>query len=246
MRFLTVLLFVVLTACGGGGSKSTGVTEPEPPTFALPTFYSYEIKQVGESMGYEGVAMRGDNVMISHPLQFTRSGFDVVGEFYYTFDESDKSIDVDLQLYAFGRWGVVRQGVVTLVHQGGSSWVGSFTMNGAEFDMTLNGRSVAAAGASLANLSGNWNVINYSSSVIDATDISLDYNNGQLTGSTSTGCTIAGSVSVETAVLYGVTLQVSDCAEAGTYDGLFYQDGDELRGGATSGQHGFAITVRVE
>lgn len=240
MKHLFITLFLsTIIACGGGGSGG-GVDEPDPvpePLPPLPLAYEYIIQPINSTQSYSGFGAVVNSVAYMRPTAIADSPFVVVAEMALLGRDDNDTLTMRVNLFDYRTRDLTLSDEFTLFREGGI-WVANHHL----YHMELAGLTVGGQ-AELSDLDGAWTVSS-SAGLVGDDFLTLTYDNGQLIGDDTAGCTVNGDV-YPVGGVFGLNLTLTGCDDEGQYSGAVWIDGDRVLGAAASDEHGLNLNYTV-
>lgn len=213
MNKLIPIILLLISACGGGGGGSEVKDPPPPIIIEGPYLFSYTVTLDADPRSYTGTGVKVNGILYVAPDGIADSSFTVSGEI----------IDNHVRLFSY-----VSRGLVQDFTDGDNS--------GLNLELIDEGEIPEQ---SLSDLNGQWFNSEYAGSFGDPV-VTLVYQDGQITGTDTTGCNITGEAFESDGVI-GIELTLADCEQSGDYHGSLRVEGNKIIGAVSSGNYGFSL-----
>lgn len=218
MKYLIPIILMLITACGGSESRTDDPIIVEPPNNTDPILYHYKVTISGNTQFYEGEGVKIGETIYLTPNVIADSSFVVIGEI--TND--------DVRLFSY-----VSRTIVADFTDG--------DLSGYDLELTEIG---ILPKADIGSLTGEW--FNQSFDGLFGDDVVVLVNdNGDLSGTDSTGCNISGQVN-ESDGVFAIELTLIDCVTTGFYSGSLRFNGTVIIGALTSNDYGIMLSYEVK
>jgi len=212
-----IMLSMAMIACGGGGGDGGGSSSPSLSTQSIAGIWEGTLTSTVVHQQYSVIGIISE----SGTARFVNATWGA--QYSATVDTNGNSFSANTTAYApFGGWfpNGSTVGAVTLsgTFTTKGSIVGTYSGVGDSGSYSLRYNSLYEMPSSLPTIAGTWSAPIYT----DTETLTIDLN-GDITGSSTTGCTFAGHVSIIDSAYnaYEITIVIDHCGqENGTYSGL--------------------------